>query len=318
MCVDELERKLTNLSELVELKKEEVRINFRQLHTLLLLRETFLLKKMDDIVTLARQEVAEKANLRESNNVSQENTQISEELEDCPDDQEHEMLSPIPRGIEVSYIELEWNLGKLERPLIEICKVVCLRKKPSKEVDYSVKLSPLWSHDGTGSGEITNPMQLVVDDTTQNIFVADISASRIQVFSGEGSYLYKIPTPPYPIGVALTDEYIFVSTDNKLVLKIDKSSRESLKSVDTQNQVFGIEISTKTDIYVCEYSNQSVIVFDNDLTFLRRIKLRSIQVVSDTYTNSIKLYEANMYVIFGGHSPIFHLRIFTLEGEQGM
>ena len=22
-----------------------------------------------------------------------------------------------------------------------------------------------------------------------------------------------------------------------------------------------------------------------------------------------------MYVIFGGHSPIFHLRIFTLEGE---
>eukprot|EP00800_Vazella_pourtalesii_P001056 TRINITY_DN10895_c0_g1_i2.p1 TRINITY_DN10895_c0_g1~~TRINITY_DN10895_c0_g1_i2.p1 ORF type:complete len:121 (+),score=35.17 TRINITY_DN10895_c0_g1_i2:239-601(+) len=109
LCVDELERKLTNLSELVELKKEEVRSNFRQLHTLLLLRETFLLKKMDDIVTLARQEVAEKANLRESNNVSQENTQISEELEDCPDDQEHEMLSPIPRGIEVSYIELEWN-----------------------------------------------------------------------------------------------------------------------------------------------------------------------------------------------------------------
>ena len=68
------------------------------------------------------------------------------------------------------------------------------------------KLSSLWSHDGTGSGEITNPMQLVVDDTTQNIFVADINASRIQVFSGEGSYLYNIPTPPYPIGVAHTDE----------------------------------------------------------------------------------------------------------------
>ena len=51
---------LRHVCELVEFKKEEVRSNFRQLHTLLLLRETFLLKKMDDIVTLARQEVAEK------------------------------------------------------------------------------------------------------------------------------------------------------------------------------------------------------------------------------------------------------------------
>ena len=40
LCVDELERKLIDLSELVELKKEEVRSNFRQLHTLLFKRTT--------------------------------------------------------------------------------------------------------------------------------------------------------------------------------------------------------------------------------------------------------------------------------------
>ena len=51
---------LKHVCELLELKKEEVGSNFHQLHTLLLLRETFLLKKMDDIDTLARQEVAEK------------------------------------------------------------------------------------------------------------------------------------------------------------------------------------------------------------------------------------------------------------------
>ena len=60
LCVDELERKLTDLSERVELKKEEVRSNFQQFHDLLFVRENFVLKEMDHVVTLARQEVAEK------------------------------------------------------------------------------------------------------------------------------------------------------------------------------------------------------------------------------------------------------------------
>ena len=42
------------------LKKEEVRSDFHQLHGLLAIRETFLLKEMDEVVTRARQEVAEK------------------------------------------------------------------------------------------------------------------------------------------------------------------------------------------------------------------------------------------------------------------
>ena len=38
----------------------EVRSNFQQFHCLLAVRETFLLKEMDDIVTTARQELKEK------------------------------------------------------------------------------------------------------------------------------------------------------------------------------------------------------------------------------------------------------------------
>ena len=60
LYVDELERKLTDLSERVEFKKEEMRSNFQQSHDPLLVRGDFALKEMDDIATLARQEVAEK------------------------------------------------------------------------------------------------------------------------------------------------------------------------------------------------------------------------------------------------------------------
>ena len=60
LCVEELERKLIDLSEQVELKKEEVRSNFQQLHSLLAVRETFLMREMDEVVTRVRQQVTEK------------------------------------------------------------------------------------------------------------------------------------------------------------------------------------------------------------------------------------------------------------------
>ena len=150
----------------------------------------------------------------------------------------------------------------------------------------------------------------------KNIFVTDYSTKRIQVFDGEGNHLYQISTPPYPAGITLSDEYIFVSTLYKLV-KIEKSNNQSIKSVETENRVYGIDTNTNTDIYGCELYNQSIVVFDKDLKFLKRIKLRTTQVTSDTRTRGIKLYEDKMYVMFDGwvSSLPFSLQIFNLEGE---
>ena len=213
-------------------------------------------------------------------------------------------------------MELDWKLEQLEQSVIEVCKVVTLKERPLPRIDYSVRKCPVWSHDGTVSGEITNPEQLAIDDKTQNILVTDWYAYRIQVFDGEGNHLYQISTPPRPVGITLSDEYIFVSTDNKLV-KIEKSNNQSIKSVETENRVWGIDTNTNTDIYGCEINKQSIVVFDKDLKFLKRIKLRATQVTSYTYTRSIKLYEDKMCVMFGGlfSSPPFFLQIFNLEGE---
>ena len=324
LCVDELERKLTDLSERVELKKEEVRSNFQQFHDLLSVRENFVLKEMDDIFTLARQEVGEKKGTLQElysarNSLERELTQnkLKKVLEKNLCVLEVEIGEEVARGVNVGWMELEWKREELEQSVIEVCKVVNLIEGHVTRVDYSTKSCPVWSHDGTGSSQIIDPRQLVIDNTTQNIFVADFWGKRLQIFNSEISHLYEISTPPHPIGIALTNEFIFVSTDNKLLLKIEKSTNESIKSVQTENDVFGIESNNNSDIYVCEYSNQSIVVFDKDLKFKRRIKLNSTQVNSHPHTYSIKLHEGNMYVMFGNYSspPPFHLQIFTLEGE---
>ena len=173
-----------------------------------------------------------------------------------------------------------------------MCKVVTLKERPFRSEDYSLKLRPVWSREGTGPGEIENPFQIAIDNSTQNIFVADYDASRIQVFNEEGN---------------------FVSASRQL-LKIRKPNNESVKSVQTEKRVRGIDIDRNMNIYGCEKDNKSVIVFDNNLKFLKRIKLETSQIESYTQTQSIKLYKDSMYVMFG-YFPPFHLQIFSLEGE---
>ena len=318
LCVDELERTLIDLSEQVELKKEEVKSNFQQLHGLLTVRETFLLREMDEIVIRARQAITEKrATLqelyaaRESSEKDLTQNKLKKLLEKNLRAIEDEIGEEVARGVNVGWMELDWKIEQLEQSVIEVCKVVTLKERPLTRIDYSARKCPVWSHDGTVSGEITNPEQLAIDDKTQNIFVTDFNAKRIQVFDGEGNHLYQISTPPYPVGITLSDEYIFVSTHDKLV-KIEKSNNQSIKSVETENRVWGIDTNTNTDIYGCENSKQSIVVFDKDLKFLKRIKLSTTPVTSNTLTKSIKLYEDKMYVI---SSHPFHLQIFNLEGE---
>ena len=323
LCVDELERKLIDLSEQVELKKEEVRSNFQQLHGLLEVRETFLLREMDEVGIRSKQEITEKKeNLqqlytaREGSERDLTKNKYKKLLEKHLRAIEDEIGEEVARGVNVGWIELDWKIEQLEQSVIEVCKVVTSKEKPLTRIDYSARKCPVWSHDGTVSGEITDPRQLAIDDKTQNIFVTDFDAERIQVFDGEGNHLYQISTPPLPVGITLSDEYIFVSTDDKLV-KIEKSNNQSIKSVETENKVWGIDTNTNTDIYGCEINKQSIVVFDKDLKFLERIKLRATQVNFNTLTRSIKLYEDKMYVMFGDYpfSLPFHLQIFNLEGE---
>ena len=320
LSVDELERELAALISHVQREKERVSSNFQQLHVLLAAREHTLLQEMDGIVVRARQELADKREVLKELDTAREGLErdlTKNKLRDVLDKNlltlEDKIGEELSRGVCVGWLELDWKKEQLEQSVIEVCKVVTLKERPFRSEDYSLKLRPVWSREGTGPGEIKSPMQIAIDNSTQNIFVADLGASRIQVFNEEGNYLYQIPTAGYPIGIALTEEYIFVSTECRL-LKIRKSNNESVKSVHIEKSVCGIDIDRNMNIYGCEDDNISVIVFDNNLKFLKRIKLETSQIKSNTQTHSIKLYKDSMYIMFGRYSP-FHLQIFSLEGE---
>ena len=220
-------------------------------------------------------------------------------------------IRELSKPLSVTWVEVEWKREQLEQSIVEVSRVVKKKVRPFRTGDYSLKLRPVWYHEGTASSVIESPRQLAIHTESGNIFVADRITNKIQVFDNTGHYLYHIPTPLNPIGLCLSDEFIFVTTRGQKLLKIRISNKTVIKSVVTDNSVYGMDISN--NIYVCEYRNESVIVFDTNLNFLNRIPLKPSHFTSNTFTLSIRLHENNMYVMFGGSR--YSLQIFSQDGQ---
>ena len=67
-------------------------------------------------------------------------------------------------------------------------------------------------------------------------------------------------------------------------------------------------VSTSSEKY-----SRSVNSFDKNLNFLKSILLKSPHFTSDTSTNSIKLFENNMYVMFSESD--YYLQVFSQDGQ---
>ena len=181
----------------------------------------------------------------------------------------------------MKWVEVEWKREELEQSIVQVSKVVKKKVKHFKTEDYSLKLRPVWYHEGTGSSNIENPGQLAIDKISGNIFVADSDTMKIQVFDNAGHYLYHIPTPPRPTGLCLSAEFIFVTTRERKLVKIQISDKKTIKSVETKVEVYGMDISS--NIYGCEISNKSVILFDkNQLPQTYSSQVSSLYIL---YTN---------------------------------
>ena len=315
--IEEMERRLVELVEQVEREKEKTRDTFQQLHSLLVVREGALLRELDEVVVEARQELKEKREVLQELQEARESAEqklkknilkdvLKKHLRNLEDE-----IRELSKSLSVTWVEVEWKREQLEQSIVEVSKVVKKKERPFRTEDYSLKLRPVWYHEGTASSVIENSQQLAIHTESGNIFVADCSTNKIRVFDNTGHYLYHIATPPEPVGLCLSDEFIFVTTFEQKLLKIRISNKKTIKSVRTDNSGYGMDIST--NIYVCEYFNQSVSVFDMNLNFLNRIPLKSPHFTSDTRTFSIRLHENNMFVMFGLSD--YSLQVFSQDGQ---
>ena len=132
---------------------------------------------------------------------------------------------------------------------------------------------------GKGKGEFTNPKGVVIDNDNQRIFIADGFNSRIQVWSLEGDYLSEfgrdILQSPWEIVIFENSIYIsdcsgqFISKwclNTFILLKKSNTSKGSKSG--QLHFPFGLDID-KEELFVVEYWNKRISVFDSNLKFRR-------------------------------------------------
>ena len=134
-------------------------------------------------------------------------------------------------------VNVWWKKEELAESVNDVCTVVIHKERPFRSEDYGLKLSPIWSRE---SAHNNTPMQMAIDDTTHNIFVTD-TFDPILVFNKDGNYLYDVPISIDSVGIALTSDIIYASSQ-KCLLKINKSNNKCNQNYPYTTSSLGIDI----------------------------------------------------------------------------
>ena len=167
---------------------------------------------------------------------------------------------------------------------------------------------------------ITQPWScnIQLHQDTHQIFVANYSYGKVEIFSETGEYLYQLGIGPLygPYGIASHGDSVYVSGWDHTVSKFSLSEMCRVKRIggrgsDSGQFIFPCQLTTDTIglVYIADSLNDRICIHDPDLNHLRNITHESIMEPYD-----VKVSRDRMYVLCPDNNPCLH--VLTLEGEK--
>ena len=155
---------------------------------------------------------------------------------------------------------------------------------------------------GKGKGEFSYPRGVVIDDNSQKLFIADKGNSRIQVWSMEGSYLSEFGEGilKEPWEIVLSDDSIYISDiEGQFLSKWRRNDFTFVNKSETSlgpspGQLYypcGLDIDKK-EIFVVEFGNKRISVFDLNLEFRRIMADKAID-----HSNCLRVRNDAIYIV---------------------
>ena len=278
-------------------------------------REKSLLKELAEILSKYKHEKEREAQsaseLKKLIDFTQENI-TSEILRVCQDamvETAKKRLKAIESELSSKHISFDSDstlLDKISRfGEITVCNSIgaCL-----PVVDYKDKVRPVVRVGSRGSseGQFSNPFGVVFDSKTNNIYVADQSNNRVQVFDKDGKYSFKFGDMDgpgkmkYPLCIAIYKEKVFVTQSlGGCVLVFDLKGNFIIQIGNTGsgegqfNTPYGITVNEYNgDIYVCDSSTKRIQIFSENYSFKSQFGKETLQ-----YPTDIQLTRDNIYVL---------------------
>ena len=296
--------------------KSEIESRFRELMNCVRERERQLLDELEEILNnykrdkdKHKQSLAELEtglNFAKENFKSNDLKQFQESIIKLTTEKRNEFESKfkskhISLDFDKTLLELAGTIGRLT--VTNSTSVV----SSLPVVDYEGKVTPVLSIGGTSGskeGQFSNPFGVAVHYQTGNIFVADQSNQKVQVFNKDGKYLYKFGDGAgkmnSPISIAFYKNKVFVSQYGAGCLLVYDLNGTFLKQIGTPgngegqlSSPYGITINESNgDIFVCDNANDRVQIFSQDFLFKSQFGNGILKSPSD-----IKLTNEYIYVL---------------------
>ncbi|KAI6658595.1 NHL repeat containing protein [Oopsacas minuta] len=172
---------------------------------------------------------------------------------------------------------------------------------------------------GSGPGQLNDPRGVAIHEATNQIFVANYSNNRVEIFSDTGEYLNQLGVRQLnrPRGIAIHGENVYVScwgndTINQFTLT-DMSLVRKIGSWGSNNGQFNNPRQLTTDpighVFIADQLNHRISIHDTDLNHLRNITHQSM-----TQPFDVKVSRDRVYVLCINDNPCMH--VLTLEGDK--
>ncbi|KAI6660277.1 hypothetical protein LOD99_10415 [Oopsacas minuta] len=149
-------------------------------------------------------------------------------------------------------------------------------------VDYTERIRPVMNIQGSYT---KNQSSIAVDNTTDNIYIADIYVYQVRVFDKDGEFLFKFSDRNglykmnYPNRIAISKEFVLVNQytsryewilafdlNGNFITRIGKPKEDARTYGIAINDIYG-------DIYVCDLFNDRVQIYLDEYPFLSEIKI---------------------------------------------
>ena len=298
--------------------KNEIKSRFRELISCVTKREKELLNQLEEILNNYKRERDKhkqslteletglnlvKENFKSNNLKHLQDSMIKQITEKRKEFESQSESKHISLDFDKTILELAGTIGRLT--VTNSTSVV----SSLPVVDYEGKVTPVLSIGGTSGGkegQFYNPCGVAVHYQTGNIFVADQSNHRVQIFDKDGKYLNKFGDRDgagkmkNPIYIAFYQNKVFVSQNGAGCLLVYDLNGTFLNQIGTPgngegqlNSPRGITINESNgDIFVCDHSNNRVQIFSKDFLFQSQFGKGILKSPSD-----IKLTNEYIYVL---------------------
>ena len=172
---------------------------------------------------------------------------------------------------------------------------------------------------GRAPGELLDPAAVAIHDETHQIFVANRSNDRVEIFSETGEFLYQLGVRQLfqPCGIAIHGDSVYVSClGDHTVSKFSLAKMCRVRRIGgrgSNNGQFNLPCQLTTDlighVFILDHLNNRICIHDPDLNLLRNITHQSMSRPED-----VKVSRDRLYVLCPSNNPCMH--VLTLEGDK--